>query len=523
MKQQIAVYLRLSLEDMDKQSNSVKDESNSISAQRMLINNHLDQDQELRSFPRIEFCDDGFSGTNFERPGFSSMIEMVRHGEICCIVVKDLSRFGRDYLEVGDYLEHIFPFLGIRFKSVNDNYDSEKHKGKTIGMDIAFKNIIYDYYSKDLSKKVKSAMWQKQKECHYVSCVPYGYKSSPTDKHCLIIDPETADIVRRIFLEVISGKSCTAIAKELNMEGVSTPSEYKSVRRKGSRIIPLWTNHSVMGIIENIKYTGTMVNHTRESRYIRDKNQRRVPKEEWCIKQNAHQAIVTQAEYDAAQNAINRRRKAEKKSHDQSDRVYYCGHCGGKLEKVNETIFACSTHRFSDESPCEKVRQRKSRLEDVIFEALKSQIYITKAEACTRKKELAQTADSASIKMTLLTSQLSELKRRKLFIYEQYKDGKLTDPEYLNQKDKLNEREGSINTQINDCKALIEMAAAEGESRSDRLSLIGRFSEFSDDVLKDHLYDAIEKVIVYDSETIEILWKFNDIPDNVKSKIGAVN
>ena len=164
MKNQIAIYLRLSLEDVDKRTNAVKDDSNSIASQRLLINRHLDQTPMLCDLPRIEFCDDGFSGTNFDRPDFQRMIECAKRGEISCIVVKDLSRFGRDYLEVGDYLEHIFPFLGIRFKSINDHYDSAKHEGKTIGMDVAFKNLIYDYYSKDLSQKVKSAMRTKQQK-----------------------------------------------------------------------------------------------------------------------------------------------------------------------------------------------------------------------------------------------------------------------------------------------------------------------------------------------------------------------
>ena len=345
MKQQIAIYLRLSLEDVDKRTNKVKDESNSIASQRMLINRHLDQNPLLCDLPRIEFCDDGFSGTNFDRPDFAKMIECAKHGEISCIVVKDLSRFGRDYLEVGDYLEHIFPFLGIRFKSINDHYDSAKHEGKTIGMDIAFKNLIYDYYSKDLSKKVKSAMGMKQEKAKFVNTVPYGYKADPTDKHHLIIDVETAPIVRRIFMEVISGKSCTQIAKELNTEGIPTPAQHKAVSRKASSKKPQWTHRGLLTMIESVKYTGTMVNHTRESRFIRDKNQRRVPKEEWYIRENAHEAIVTKDEYEQAQEAIQRRRKFARSSHDQSDRVYFCAHCGGKLEKANGTVFACPSHR----------------------------------------------------------------------------------------------------------------------------------------------------------------------------------
>ena len=140
MPKAIALYLRLSQEDVDIRRNAAKDESNSISAQRSLITRHIDETPDLCNLPRLEFCDDGFSGTNFSRPDFQRMIELTKQGEIGCIVVKDLSRFGRDYLEVGDYLEHIFPFLGIRFISVNDHYDSSAHDGKTVGMDITFRN-----------------------------------------------------------------------------------------------------------------------------------------------------------------------------------------------------------------------------------------------------------------------------------------------------------------------------------------------------------------------------------------------
>ena len=133
MSKAVAVYLRLSQEDIDLHRNAAKDESNSISAQRNLIVQHIERTPELAILPRLEFCDDGYSGTNFNRPQFQRMIELAKMGEIGCIVVKDLSRFGRDYLEVGDYLEHIFPFLGIRFQSVNDHYDSFLHTGKTAG------------------------------------------------------------------------------------------------------------------------------------------------------------------------------------------------------------------------------------------------------------------------------------------------------------------------------------------------------------------------------------------------------
>ena len=276
MPKAIALYLRLSQEDVDIRRNAAKDESNSISAQRSLITRHIDETPDLCNLPRLEFCDDGFSGTNFSRPDFQRMIELTKQGEIGCIIVKDLSRFGRDYLEVGDYLEHIFPFLGIRFISVNDHYDSSAHDGKTVGMDITFRNLIYDYYSKDLSSKVKTAMRSKQEKGEFITCFTYGYKPSPENKHKMVIDESAAEIVREIFDAVIAGKTTSEIAANLNARGVPTPNEHKGVRRK-DKGEPQWTHPRITYMIRNIKYTGVMTNHTRESRFIRDKNQRRVP------------------------------------------------------------------------------------------------------------------------------------------------------------------------------------------------------------------------------------------------------
>ena len=157
----IAAYMRLSQDDVDIGNNSWKDESDSIHSQRLLIQQYRKEHTDLSNLPVIEFVDDGYTGTNFDRPEFQRMIEKVRSGEVVCIIVKDLSRFGRNYLEVGDYLEHIFPFLGVRFISVNDHYDSKSYMGTTGGIDVAFRNLIYQRYSQDLSEKVKSAMHLK--------------------------------------------------------------------------------------------------------------------------------------------------------------------------------------------------------------------------------------------------------------------------------------------------------------------------------------------------------------------------
>ena len=383
MKKCIGIYLRLSLEDVDKRTNKAKDESNSIVAQRQLIQRHIEQNPYLSNLAQMEFCDDGFSGTNFERPDFQRMIDLIRAGEIHIVIVKDLSRFGRDYLEVGDYLEHIFPFLGVRMISINDHYDSEKYLGNTAGMDIAFRNLIYDYYSKDLSKKVKSAMRTKQRNGGYITCCTYGYKISPKNKHQMIVDPETAPIVRRIFTDVIAGKSTSQVARELNAEGVLTPQQYKGVaRRKDSPSKALWTHNRILDMLKNVKYTGCMVNHTRESMVIRAKSQRRVPKEDWIYHENAHEAIVTTEEFEAAQAALRKVRPHTKKNKENSF-PFYCAHCGRKLQRTfgTDVHFYCVTPYWdTDEEPCKSVRWDRTDIEEVVLAALKAQIAVMTVE-----------------------------------------------------------------------------------------------------------------------------------------------
>ena len=515
MKERIAMYLRLSLEDVDKRSNSLKEESNSIVAQRSLIDSYLSQDAQLCSLPRMEFCDDGFSGTNFQRPDFTRMIECAKHGEISCIVVKDLSRFGRDYLEVGDYLEHIFPFLGIRFISINDHYDSLQHEGKTIGMDVAFKNLVYDYYSKDLSKKVKSAMSMKQREAKYVNTASYGYVVDPADKHHLIIEPNTAAVVRRIFMDVLSGKSCTQIAKELNAEGIPTPAQAKATVRKTASPKSQWTHRMLLNILANIKYTGTMVNHTRESQFIRDRNQQRLPPEEWFVRENAHEAIVTRDEYQQAQEAIPHRKKSARVSHDQSDRVYFCGHCGGKLEKANGTVFACPAHRYHKESMCSKVRWRKADLESILFEALKRQISIVHIKAAKKQSGSLYADNDLEKKLSLLNMQHSSCDREKITLYESYREGVLSKDEYLLQKNAVVKRQTMLKAQIEDCEADIRKKHNIASVDEKRRQMLRPMDNLTDDKLKTHLYDAVERVIIYDTESIEIVWKFDRIEEPV--------
>ena len=515
MPKAVALYLRLSQEDVDIRRNAAKDESNSISAQRSLITRHLNETPDICDLPRLEFCDDGFSGTNFSRPDFQRMIELTKQGEIGCIIVKDLSRFGRDYLEVGDYLEHIFPFLGIRFISVNDHYDSSAHDGKTVGMDITFRNLIYDYYSKDLSSKVKTAMRSKQEKGEFITCFTYGYKPSPENKHKMVIDEPAAEIVREIFDAVIAGKTTSEIAANLNARGVPTPNEHKGVRRK-DKGEPQWTHPRITYMIRNIKYTGVMTNHTRESRFIRDKNQRRVPMSEWIIHPDAHEAIISREKWEQANEMLRNPKKVVKAVLEQPDRVYYCAHCGRKLRKTygSDQYYSCVSAKYQHDSECSGIRLKRSEMEDILVEALRAQINIVKQTRQTAKKEKVSPSVECYRAITQVDKELAQLQNKKLERYEAYRSGEISRDDFIKAKDQITTQADELTAKKEqlerDYQALLQAKQHEAETKAEFSQAEKVLADF-DAGLREHLYEAIEQVIVTTNEQIEIKWVFADI------------
>ena len=515
MPKALALYLRLSQEDIDIRRNAAKDESNSISAQRSLITGYIDENPDLCNLPRLEFCDDGFSGTNFSRPDFQRMIELTKQGEIGCIIVKDLSRFGRDYLEVGDYLEHIFPFFGVRFISVNDHYGSSNHDGKTIGMDITFRNLVYDYYSKDLSSKVKTAMRSKQEKGEYLTCVPYGYKPSPENKHKMIIDEPAAEIVREIFDAVIAGKTTSEIAANLNARGIPTPNEYKKVSRK-DKSEPQWTHPRITYMIRNIKYTGVMTNHTRESRFIRDRNQRRVPMSEWIIHPDAHEAIIPREKWEQANEMLRSPQKVTRAVLDQPDRVYYCAHCGRKLRKTYglDQYYSCVSAKYQHDSKCSDIRLKRSEMEDILVEALRAQVSLLKQTKQVKKKKKLSPSIECYQAITQIDKELAQLQSRKLERYEAYRSGEISREDFIKTKDQITTQVDELTAKKEQLeknyKALLHGEQQKEEARTG-VSQAEKILADIDSGLREHLYKAIEQVIVTSNEQIEIKWVFADV------------
>jgi DNA invertase Pin-like site-specific DNA recombinase len=297
----IAMYLRISKDD------GRYGESQSIENQRTLITDYINSHADLRECKALEFVDDGHTGTNFLRPGVTQMLNVAQKGEISCIIVKDFSRFGREYIDVGGYLEQIFPFLGIRFISVTDCYDSMVHGSLAGDISNGFKNLYNSYFSKNLSQKVRSGLIAKKESGTYIpSCCPYGYKKADSflnnemnaeSKYILEIDEGPAEIVRRIFDLKLAGNSSMQITRILNTEIIPSPLAHKLAageNRKGRAKSekPQWTQQSVLTILNDIRYTGVFAYNMYRAVTIGQKKTRKLPMKEWKLIPGALPAII---------------------------------------------------------------------------------------------------------------------------------------------------------------------------------------------------------------------------------------
>ena len=320
------LYLRLSRDDGD------KEESNSITGQRELLRDFIRTRPELREYAvRI---DDGFTGSNFERPSFKKMLEDVKAGRTNCIIVKDLSRFGRNYLDAGEYIEKIFPFLGVRFIAVNDNYDSLGGKNASDELIIPFKNLINEAYCRDISVKVRTQLEVKRKSGQYIGAFAvYGYLKDEANKNHLIVDEYAADIVRDIFSWKLEGMSPQDIASRLNHNGVLSPMEYKkSLGMKFATSFKanpqaVWSANAVLRILKNPVYTGICQTHTNDITSCPKKNIR-----EDVLIPMLLQAIRTQITLAADMEALIRRVNSSPKYRKQTATLQ------GKLDAAKKSL-----------------------------------------------------------------------------------------------------------------------------------------------------------------------------------------
>lgn len=311
-----AVYARLSNEDSRKKDRQAQSpfvtSTSTIENQILLVRNYIE------SKPYLKLCgiyaDNGQTGTNFERSGFQSLMKDVKCGKIDCIVVKDLSRLGRDYIETGNYLEKVFPFLGVRFISVNDNYDSKypSQNGDNINssnLTVVLKNLVNDIYARDISKKIKSVAAMKHRKGMFSgNYAPYGYLKSPADKNKFVINGETAPVVRDMFKWKSEGMGNAAIARKLNASGVLSPSNYLYSKgllqnKKYAEKIP-WRVDTIKNILTNPAYIGHMAQGKKKSDLSLGLKCQKQSKIKWIVVENTHEPIIEVSVFETVQKML---------------------------------------------------------------------------------------------------------------------------------------------------------------------------------------------------------------------------
>ncbi|WP_291503582.1 recombinase family protein [Acutalibacter sp.] len=402
----------------------------------------------------------------FQRPGFQAMMEEVRAGNINCIVVKDLSRFGRDHLEAGEYIERLFPFLGVRFIAINDNYDSQNRHAESDEIIVPFKNLINEAYCRDTSIKIRSQLEIKRQRGDFIgSFAVFGYKRDPSDHHKLVIDEYAADVVRDIYNWKLNGISSIDIAARLTVSGIPTPMDYKlsqgmryttAFRRKERSE---WSAGMVLRILKNPVYTGVLEQGRVTTPSYRVKRLVHKPRDQWAVVEDCHTPIIDKFDFETAQRvlAMDTRTAEAGQPVELFSGMVYCGECGGPMirktvpsGKKKYVYFVCAAHK--DRKECHPHALRVEALDDIVLEALQGHI-----REVIDLSELMELTDIAKLQQAnvekiqaRLTQKQEEIERcQKLLrsLYENLADGIIDKSEYQELKSTYQDRRSQAEEQ----------------------------------------------------------------------------
>lgn len=512
----IAIYLRLSDEDRD------QEESNSIRNQRILLRQYIQSKSEFSAFPIKEFIDDGYSGTNFERPDFQRMLKQAKEGKIKVIIVKDLSRLGRDTIETQEYVEKIFPFLGVRVIAVNDKLDTNLPAQNQNDLEIKFKNLINGIYPEMCSKNIKLQKRKIAEKGEFMGNIPiYGYALKPGESSKLLIDQEAATTVTDIFLWFTQGKRLGEIAKILNVKQIDTPATYLGKRgykvaRKGNNI---WYSTTVKAILKEKAYIGTIVNHKTEVIVISTKKAKTIPPEERIECENQHEAIISKEIFTQAEILLKEQAFRKKQvPHNTEKSIFHgkirCGCCGNKMRirmGVKSKRITCRTPSVSEQYGCMKGGIQEEELKKVILEMVNDQIQLISNRMRAIEKENQNIPNGSSEKIELFETKVQELKREKFYLYEGYVEGRVTKEEY---QKKAKELSDEISFYIQSTDTAIKQREKEKNreclQKNEKLKKIRSFGKI--EKLDLNLVDCmIDTIYIYAEDRIEVKWAFQDL------------
>ncbi len=505
-----ALYCRLSCDD-DSQG-----DSNSIKNQKAILSKYASEHGMTN--PQF-YVDDGYSGTNFNRPDFQRMIRDVDAGLVKTVIVKDMSRLGRDYLKVGYYSEVYFNEADVHFIAINDGVDNQFETDSDF---TPFRNIINEWYAKDTSKKVRAVFKAKGNSGkHLCTCPPYGYKKDESNKEQWIVDEEAAKVVKEIFSLCMKGYGPTQIARILTERGIDTPTIHN--RKCGLPATSLkmefpniWNTEAVIHILENMNYCGHTVNFTTKKKSYKNKKKIRLPREDWVIFKDTHEALIDEDTYETVQ----RIRQSKRKQTDMGEMsvfsgIVYCADCGKKMylcrcsKSTQKEYFNCSTYRKKSKSLCTSHQITVEAVEHIVLKDLQRVFGMAKANE-KEFVDMLQTAKSKEIRKDLSakTKECDEAEKRVKALdhiiqslYEDKVCGNLTDERFVKMSKSYEQEQATLTERIKSLRKELSTAKEQADNVTKFMRLVKRYTEITE-LTPEVVREFIEKVIVHQAEKV---------------------
>lgn len=528
----VAAYVRLSVE-----GDNLKKNRESISTQRYMLEKYIEKQPDMRL--TAVFCDNGETGTDFERPGFEQMMDEVRHRKIDCIVVKDLSRFGRNYVETGYYLEKIFPYMGIRLVAVNDGYDTLS--GNADEMVVSLKNLVNDLYAKDISRKINSTFETMRAKGQITSGhPPYGYLRSKEDRHRLVIDQETAPVIRDIFQWRLEGHGMAQIARRLNDEGVLSPPmfHYRHGNRKDkpSGVSAIWKAYHIRFMLQNPAYAG----HTAQGKVKKSLSDgiplKKTAREDWVIVKNTHEGIIDQGTFDRVQELVEQRCQEARNirgKYETTENILkgflICGDCGKKMMRHKSVspagtaryVFQCNTYAENlSGQGCSIKSVGEPELKECILQSLQVQAGLAVElegvlERLQKKPEFQEKRKELSERKKQLQQKIRHNISLRGSLYESLSDHTLMETEYLSLKRQYEEEAERLRDELEKVEKKERQEIKALSLQSKWIITIKKYQKGKDDRKKTELsrqmaVELIKQIRVSGYNEVEIIWNFQD-------------
>lgn len=468
-----AVYLRLSKEDSDLSLHDNKKESNSITNQKLIIK------EFLKAMPEVEiydyYIDDGYSGSNFERPDFKRMREDIYEGKVNMVIVKDFSRFGREYIDTGRYIQKIFPRLGIRFISVIDHFDSDAATANDMHLLVPVKNFVNDNYCRDISQRVRTHQEAMRKNGLYIGAyVAYGYKKDSDDKNTIVIDEQAADIVRKIFTWRLSGMNVYSIVRKLNELGIPSPMAYKRMQginfktgfSEGNQT--MWCDSTVYGILKNKIYVGVLEQGKKSRISYKVKKTINKPREEWAVIEDNHNAIISKSDFKKVEQLSKRdtKRSKEEKNVYLFSGMLFCKDCKKQMTRrctkykgKQYVSYICST--YNKQQGCTRHGIKEEQITEIVLKALQEQVELVgKLKnmldiAVFTKDHTNELANSVKVDLITYDMRIKEKKDEHSqcsgmisSLYDDLQEGIIKEEEYVNYRRIYEEKLRLLDSQI---------------------------------------------------------------------------